>query len=118
VHTILSRATDDRGVTQPVVPRWNPAGYLWNAPDRIDVAVGSAGAAPPAPAASGDAPASNQTFDRACRVCHDEDLSAQQRLTREGWGREVDKMIRWGARVSPEERSPLVEFLATRWGVR
>jgi len=27
-------------------------------------------------------------------------------------------MIRWGARVTPEERSPLVEFLASRWGVR
>ena len=41
-----------------------------------------------------------------------------QRLTRDVWGREVDKMIRWGARVTPEERSPLIEFLATRWGVR
>jgi hypothetical protein len=59
-----------------------------------------------------------RTFDTACRVCHDDDLSAQQRLTREGWGREVDKMIRWGARVPPEERGPLVEFLASRWGVR
>ena len=45
-------------------------------------------------------------------------LAAQQRLTREGWGREVDKMVRWGARVAPEERSALVEFLASRWGVR
>jgi len=121
VHTILSRATDDRGATQPVVPRWNPAGYLWNAPDRIDVAIGSSAGSASRPArptlvASHDAP--NAVFDRACRVCHDDDLSAQQRLTPDGWGREVDKMIRWGARVTPEERSPLVEFLASRWGVR
>ena len=60
----------------------------------------------------------SRTFETACRVCHDDDLSAQQRLTREGWGREVDKMIRWGARVSPDERGPLVEYLASRWGVR
>ena len=60
----------------------------------------------------------SRTFERACRVCHDDDLSAQQRLTREGWGREVDKMIRWGARVTPDERGPLVEFLASRWGIR
>ena len=119
VHTILSRATDDRGATQPVVPRWNPSGYLWNAPDRIDVIVGgaAAAAAPTAPAAATDAVA-NPTFERACRACHADDLVAQQRLTREGWGREVDKMIRWGARVMPEERGPLVEFLASRWGVR
>jgi hypothetical protein len=45
-------------------------------------------------------------------------LITQQRLTREGWGREVDKMVRWGARVPPEERGTLVEFLASRWGVR
>jgi len=117
VFTVLSRATTDRGETQPIVPRWNPAGYLWNAPDRIDVTVGGTPTAP-APAASHDTTTTNATFERACRVCHDEDLSAQQRLTREGWGREVDKMIRWGARVTPEERGPLVEFLASRWGVR
>ena len=119
VHTILSRATDARGATQPIVPQWNPSGYLWNAPDRVDVVVG--GAAAPAPAASAvssDSGAANATFDRACRACHADDLISQQRLTREGWGREVDKMIRWGARVTPEERSPLVEFLASRWGVR
>jgi len=118
VHTILSRATDERGNTQPLVPRWNPSGYLWNAPDRIDVSVGASPQTAVTPVASHEPDASNAVFDRACRVCHDEDLSAQQRLTRDGWGREVDKMIRWGARVSPEERSPLVEFLATRWGVR
>ena len=117
VHTILSRATDDRGATQPVVPRWNPSGYLWNAPDRIDISVGAA-APPPASAASIDAGVAHPTFERACRACHADDLVVQQRLTREGWGREVDKMIRWGARVSPEERGPLVEFLATRWGLR
>jgi hypothetical protein len=120
VHTILSRATDARGATQPIVPQWNPSGYLWNAPDRVDVVVGGPVApAPPAPAASTEAGgAANATFDRACRACHADDLVTQQRLTRDGWGREVDKMIRWGARVTPEERSPLVEFLASRWGVR
>ena len=122
VHTVLSRATDERGVTQPMVPAWNPSGYLWNAPDRIDVTVATSGAAAkPVPAQAQDPPVSHpgsRTFDTACRACHDDDLSAQQRLTREGWGREVDKMIRWGARVSPDERGPLVEYLASRWGVR
>ncbi len=38
-HTILSRATDSRGAVQPVVPAWNPSGYLWNAPDTVRVEV-------------------------------------------------------------------------------
>ena len=38
-HTILSRATDAKGVTQPVVPQWNPSGYLWNAPDQVRIEV-------------------------------------------------------------------------------
>lgn len=38
-HTILSRATDAKGNVQPVVPQWNPSGYLWNAPDQIRLEV-------------------------------------------------------------------------------
>jgi len=118
VHTILSRATDEHGATQPIVPRWNPAGYLWNAPDRIDITVGGPTPQPAPPASSRESGASDATYERACRVCHDDDLAAQQQLTMEGWGREVDKMIRWGARVTPDQRGPLVEYLASRWGVR
>jgi DMSO/TMAO reductase YedYZ molybdopterin-dependent catalytic subunit len=38
-YVLLSRATDSRGRTQPVVPSWNPAGYLWNAPDVVRMEV-------------------------------------------------------------------------------
>jgi DMSO/TMAO reductase YedYZ molybdopterin-dependent catalytic subunit len=38
-HTILSRATDSAGAVQPVVPQWNPSGYLWNAPDQVRIEV-------------------------------------------------------------------------------
>ncbi len=37
--TILSRATDAAGRTQPIVPAWNPSGYLWNAPDEVRIEV-------------------------------------------------------------------------------
>ena len=50
--------------------------------------------------------------------CHGTSLIAQQRLDRNGWTRELDKMIRWGARVAPEERRGLADYLAFRWGVR
>ncbi len=38
-YTILSRATDSAGRVQPIVPVWNPSGYLFNAADRIGVIV-------------------------------------------------------------------------------
>jgi DMSO/TMAO reductase YedYZ molybdopterin-dependent catalytic subunit len=38
-YVILSRATDARGRVQPVVPEWNPAGYLWNAIDQVRLNV-------------------------------------------------------------------------------
>ena len=38
-HTILSRATDSQGRTQPPAPVWNPSGYLYNAYDQVKVYV-------------------------------------------------------------------------------
>jgi hypothetical protein len=38
-YTVLSRATDMDGKTQPLVPTWNPSGYLFNAIDRIGLSV-------------------------------------------------------------------------------
>ena len=55
---------------------------------------------------------------RSCLTCHERDLIAQQRLTRAGWVREVEKMIRWGAPVNEAEKTELVDFLADRYPVR
>lgn len=38
-YLIMSRATDANGRTQPMLPRWNPSGYLWNAPDTVRIEV-------------------------------------------------------------------------------
>ena len=38
-YTILSPATDTKGRSQPLVPTWNPSGYLYNAVDRIGLQV-------------------------------------------------------------------------------
>ena len=38
-YTILSRATDNQGHTQPETAAWNPSGYLYNAIDRVKVHV-------------------------------------------------------------------------------
>jgi sulfite oxidase len=38
-YLILSRATDANGRSQPMMPPWNPSGYLWNAPDSVRIEV-------------------------------------------------------------------------------
>ena len=57
-------------------------------------------------------------FARACLVCHQTDIVEQQRLDRTGWAREVDKMIRWGAKVAEVEKDPLIDYLVMRFGRR
>ena len=37
--TVLARATDDRGNTQPIVAKWNPLGYFWNGLHRVGFVV-------------------------------------------------------------------------------
>jgi sulfite oxidase len=37
--TVLARATDDRGLTQPETREWNPKGYLWDGWDSVTVHV-------------------------------------------------------------------------------
>lgn len=38
-YVLMSRATDSFGRTQPLVPSWNPSGYLWNAVDQVLIHV-------------------------------------------------------------------------------
>lgn len=38
-YTVLSRATDSQGRTQPASAQWNPSGYLYNAIDQVKIHV-------------------------------------------------------------------------------
>lgn len=40
-YSILSRATDSQGRTQPEIADWNPSGYLYNAYDQVKIHVQS-----------------------------------------------------------------------------
>jgi cytochrome c553 len=59
-----------------------------------------------------------ETYKRACLTCHEDDLIESQRLTRAGWAREVDKMVRWGAAVAEKDKDALIEYLAARFPPR
>jgi len=63
-------------------------------------------------AASGADESGKKIFQEKCLLCHEADLTEQQRLSRAGWTREVDKMIRWGAVVNDAEKEVLVSYLA------
>ena len=53
-------------------------------------------------------------MEAACTgYCHGPSLIAQQRLDRDGWTREVEKMIGWGATVSVAEKNALINYLTT-----
>jgi mono/diheme cytochrome c family protein len=69
-----------------------------------------------APAAGDDR--GKKIFEEKCLLCHEADLTEQQRLSRQGWTREVDKMIRWGAAVSDVEKEQLVDYLFGNFGPR
>ena len=51
-------------------------------------------------------------LNRRCVSCHESDIISSQKLSLTGWTRSVDKMVRWGASISPEERDILQPYLA------
>jgi hypothetical protein len=51
----------------------------------------------------------------ACLYCHDSGIIVQQRLDKKTWGKEVDKMIRWGAVVEKQDRDPFVDYLSSNF---
>jgi len=63
---------------------------------------------------SGDQEAMQLMVNR-CGICHSTDLVTQQRLDRSRWTATVDKMIRWGAGLSPDERDSLVAYLVAQY---
>ncbi|HEY2843865.1 MAG TPA: sulfite oxidase [Bryobacteraceae bacterium] len=109
-YTILARARDAAGNTQPLDQEWNPSGYLWNVVPRVRVNVGDA---PPAAAVTSSvtSPPSPPAQFSNCVICHNDDVIRQQRLTRAQWSGEINKMTGWGARVDDAGRDALLDYL-------
>jgi hypothetical protein len=51
----------------------------------------------------------------ACMECHDSHIIMQQRLSNKAWTKEVDKMIKWGALVDPNDRNAFIDYLSTNF---
>jgi hypothetical protein len=50
-----------------------------------------------------------------CTECHDSGIILQQRLSKQAWTKEVDKMIKWGALVGPADRDAFIDYLSTNF---
>ena len=49
----------------------------------------------------------------ACIICHAPEMVAQQRLDRLTWEAIVDRMITYGAPITPETKPMILNYLAT-----
>lgn len=116
---IMIKAGDNTGDVQGHVQSWNPSGYNWNVSHSIGIEVVKEikpSAATPAPVEAASAPPA--ALKQNCLVCHEEDVMKQQRLTRTQWDREIDKMVRWGAKVKPADRESILNYLSGRYPYR
>jgi hypothetical protein len=109
-YTILARARDASGNTQPLDQEWNQSGYLWNVVPRVHVHVGD-GVPTPAITSLDYAPLRPPAAFNNCLICHNDDVIRQQRLTRSQWTAEINKMTGWGARVDDASRDTFLDYL-------
>jgi mono/diheme cytochrome c family protein len=58
----------------------------------------------------------SQIVREKCLACHGREMIVEQRLSRDAWGRELDKMVGWGAAIDGLERDPLLDYLSTHFG--
>ncbi len=111
-YTLISRATNMAGQTQPLAQEWNPSGYLWNVAQPVAVTIS---AHQPSIDVNEAAIPYPDAYKAACFGCHDEHMMQQQRLTGAQWDREMNKMTGWGAQIKPEDREAILNYLSNRF---
>ncbi len=114
-YTLMSRATNEAGQSQPLEPEWNPGGYLYNAAQPRPVTISTTRPPSAAPAPEAAAQPEPEGYKTACFVCHDDHMMVRQHLTRAQWDREVTKMTGWGAAVKPDQRDALLDYLSAHY---
>lgn len=54
-----------------------------------------------------------EIVSRECQACHDLDMVAATRRSRDGWNSLLDEMTSYGMRVDPQDRDKMLDYLAT-----
>jgi DMSO/TMAO reductase YedYZ molybdopterin-dependent catalytic subunit len=111
-HTLMSRATNMAGQTQPLTEEWNPSGYLWNVAQPVSVTVSPETRYQDVINVEAPLPGG---YKAACFGCHADHMMKQQHLTRAQWDRELNKMAGWGAQIKPEDRDAILDYLSARF---
>ena len=52
---------------------------------------------------------------RNCLICHSAEIIQGQRLSRDTWLKEVEKMAGWGSPIPADQKSVLVDYLVTHF---
>jgi hypothetical protein len=99
--------------------KFKPTGFMPNRfkPSGLTLAFISLYAAPLFWAQSPDLPAGPMQAKArtACLECHESRIILQQRLSKKVWTKEVDKMIKWGAVVDPNDRDAFIDYLSVNF---
>jgi hypothetical protein len=82
----------------------------------VPLAAGSQKPSPAKPTADLPSGAIQAKATTACTECHEARIILQQRLSKPAWTKEVDKMIKWGAVVDPQDRDALIDYLSENFG--
>jgi cytochrome c5 len=53
-----------------------------------------------------------------CVICHEADIITSQKLSLAGWTNSINKMVRWGSQITPQERDVLQPYLAQHFSPR
>ena len=53
-----------------------------------------------------------------CVICHEADIITSQKLSLTGWTNSINKMVRWGSQITPEEREVLQHYLAQHFAAK
>ena len=110
----LSRSAWERELTKMI--SWGAAVEDSEKDALVDYLTAHFGVERPSQQVSGEnASSASALLETRCQTCHDLRLVEAQRLDVNGWSREVDKMITWGARIAASEKDGLVQYLATRF---
>src|SRR5436190_8880675 len=51
-----------------------------------------------------------------CVICHESDIITSQKLSLTGWTNSINKMVRWGSQITPQERETLQPYLVEHFG--
>jgi cytochrome c5 len=62
-----------------------------------------------------DAAPEMEIVNAQCRVCHSTQYLTQQRLSEASWKKTIEKMRKFGAKLSDAEVASLAEFAARYW---